>query len=310
MIHFTMQTPSIPSIEETQAIVQEVHEDLQQLRPNAILETIRSWTPGLLAFSYRLLYAAIIIIIGNRIAFYLRRFLKRTFDRMGIDLSLSKFLISLANAITYAIVIFMALEKIGIPSTSIIALLGSATLAIGLSLQESLGNFAGGILILVMRPFGIHDYIVSEGVEGKVLNIGLVYTTLLTIDNRRITIPNGTLSNAVITNVTAQEKRRIDLTIGISYSSDLKQAKAILERIYKEDPQILQDEPITVYVDELAESSVILGSRGWAATEDYWSARWRIIEPTKLEFDAAGIEIPYNQMDVNIIQKKEGPLNN
>ena len=310
MIHFTMQTPSIPSIEETQAIVQEVHEDLQQLRPNAILETIRSWTPGLLAFSYRLLYAAIIIIIGNRIAFYLRRFLKRTFDRMGIDLSLSKFLISLANAITYAIVIFMALEKIGIPSTSIIALLGSATLAIGLSLQESLGNFAGGILILVMRPFGIHDYIVSEGVEGKVLNIGLVYTTLLTIDNRRITIPNGPLSNAVITNVTAQEKRRIDLTIGISYSSDLKQAKAILERIYKEDPQILQDEPITVYVDELAESSVVLGSRGWTATEDYWSARWRIIERTKLEFDAAGIEIPYNQMDVNIIQKKEGPLNN
>lgn len=303
MIHFTINTPSIPSIEETQAIVQEVHEDLQQLRPNAILETIRSWTPGLLAFSYRLLYAAIIIIIGNRIAFYLRRFLKRTFDRMGIDLSLSKFLISLANAITYAIVIFMALEKIGIPSTSIIALLGSATLAIGLSLQESLGNFAGGILILVMRPFGIHDYIVSEGVEGKVLNIGLVYTTLLTIDNRRITIPNGTLSNAVITNVTAQEKRRIDLTIGISYSSDLKQAKAILERIYKEDPQILQDEPITIYVDKLAESSVVLGSRGWAATEDYWDARWRIIERTKLEFDAAGIEIPYNQMDVNIFQK-------
>ena len=303
MIYFSLQTPSIPTLEETQAVVQEVHQDLQQLKPNAILETIRSWTPGLLSFSYRLLYAAIIIIIGNRIAFYLRRFLKRTFDRMGMDLGLSKFLISLANAIAYAIVIFMALEKIGIPSTSIIALLGSATLAIGLSLQESLGNFAGGILILVMRPFGIHDYIVSEGVEGKVLNIGLVYTTLLTVDNRRITIPNGTLSNAVITNVTAQEKRRIDLTIGISYSSDLKKAKAILERIYREDPQILQDEPITVYVDQLADSSVILGSRGWAATEDHWAARWRIIEKTKLEFDDAGIEIPYNQMDVNIFQK-------
>ena len=305
MIYFTaaLKTPSIPTLEETQAIVQEVHEDLQQLKPNAILETIRSWAPGLLSLSYRILFAAIIIIIGNRIAFYLRRFLKRTFDRMNMDLSLSKFLISLANAITYAIVIFMALEKIGIPSTSIIALLGSATLAIGLSLQESLGNFAGGILILVMRPFGIHDYIVSEGVEGQVLNIGLVYTTLRTVDNRQITIPNGTLSNAVITNVTAQEKRRIDLTIGISYSSDLKQAKAILERIYREDPQIIQDEPITVYVSELAESSVIIGSRGWAATEDYWSARWRIIEKTKLEFDTAGIEIPYNQMDVNIFQK-------
>ena len=305
MIYFTasLQTPSIPALEETQAIVQEVHEDLQQLKPNVILETIRSWAPGLLSLSYRVLFAAIIIIISSRIAFYLRRFLKRTFDRMNIDLSLSKFLISLTNAITYAIVIFMALEKIGIPSTSILALLGSATLAIGLSLQESLGNFAGGILILVMRPFGVHDYIVSEGVEGQVLNIGLVYTTLRTVDNRQITIPNGTLSNAVITNVTAQEKRRIDLTIGISYSSDLKQAKAILERIYREDPQIIQDEPITVYVSELADSSVILGSRGWAATEDYWNARWRIIEKTKLEFDAAGIEIPYNQMDVNIFQK-------
>ena len=169
MIYFTaaLKTPSIPTLEETQAIVQEVHEDLQQLKPNAILETIRSWAPGLLSLSYRILFAAIIIIIGNRIAFYLRRFLKRTFDRMNMDLSLSKFLISLANAITYAIVIFMALEKIGIPSTSIIALLGSATLAIGLSLQESLGNFAGGILILVMRPFGIHDYIVSEGAGFK-----------------------------------------------------------------------------------------------------------------------------------------------
>ena len=113
MIYFSLQTPSIPTLEETQAVVQEVHQDLQQLKPNAILETIRSWTPGLLSFSYRLLYAAIIIIIGNRIAFYLRRFLKRTFDRMGMDLGLSKFLISLANAIAYAIVIFMALEKSG-----------------------------------------------------------------------------------------------------------------------------------------------------------------------------------------------------
>lgn len=113
MIYFSVQTPSIPTLEETQAVVQEVHQDLQQLKPNAILETIRSWTPGLLSFSYRLLYAAIIIIIGNRIAFYLRRFLKRTFDRMGMDLGLSKFLISLANAISYAIVIFMALEKSG-----------------------------------------------------------------------------------------------------------------------------------------------------------------------------------------------------
>ena len=137
---------------ETQAVAAEVHEDLQQLKPNAILESIKSWTPGLLSLAYRLFVAALIIFIGSRIALYISHFLKKTFDRMGMDLSLSKFLISLANAITYAIVIFMALEKIGVPSASIIALLGSATLAIGLSLQGSLANFAGGILILVMRP--------------------------------------------------------------------------------------------------------------------------------------------------------------
>ena len=156
MILFTAQESSaLPTLAETQAVAAEVHEDLQQLKPNAILESIKSWTPGLLSLAYRLFVAALIIFIGSRIALYISHFLKKTFDRMGMDLSLSKFLISLANAITYAIVIFMALEKIGVPSASIIALLGSATLAIGLSLQGSLANFAGGILILVMRPFGI-----------------------------------------------------------------------------------------------------------------------------------------------------------
>ena len=194
----------------------------------------------------------------------------------------------------------MALEKIGVPSASIIALLGSATLAIGLSLQSSLANFAGGILILVMRPFGIHDYIICEGTEGTVQNIGLVYTTLVTIDNRKITIPNGSLSNAVITNVTAQPKRRVDLTVGIGYTSDLKKAKEILNQIYENDPLILKEDGITVYVDQLADSSVILGARGWTNTTDYWTVRWRILEQIKLKFDQAGIEIPFNQLDVNV----------
>ena len=290
MILFTAQESSaLPTLAETQAVAAEVHEDLQQLKPNAILESIKSWTPGLLSLAYRLFVAALIIFIGSRIALYISHFLKKTFDRM-----------SLANAITYAIVIFMALEKIGVPSASIIALLGSATLAIGLSLQGSLANFAGGILILVMRPFGIHDYIVCEGTEGTVQNIGLVYTTLVTVDNRKITIPNGSLSNAVITNVTAQPKRRVDLTVGIGYTSDLKKAKEILKQIYANDPLIIKEDGITVYVDELADSSVVLGARGWTNTSDYWTVRWRILEQIKLQFDQAGIEIPFNQLDVNV----------
>ena len=267
MILFAAQESSaLPTLAETQAVAAEVHEDLQQLKPNSILESIKAWAPGLLSVTYRLAIAALIIFIGSRIAIYISHFL----------------------------------EKIGVPSASIIALLGSATLAIGLSLQGSLANFAGGILILVMRPFGIHDYIICEGTEGTVQNIGLVYTTLVTIDNRKITIPNGSLSNAVITNVTAQPKRRVDLTVGIGYTSDLKKAKEILNQIYANDPLILKEDGITVYVDQLADSSVILGARGWTNTTDYWTVRWRILEQIKLKFDQAGIEIPFNQLDVNV----------
>lgn len=300
MIYFTQDMSALQSVGETAAVAAELQEDLEQLKPNMILETLRGWTPALLTLAYRLAIAALIVLIGIRVTALIRKFFKRSFDHMGIDVSLSKFLISCINAICYAIFLFMALEKIGIPSASIVALLGSATLAIGLSLQGSLSNFAGGILILVLRPFKVEDYIICEGVEGTVLNIGLVYTTLLTADNKKITIPNGSLSNAVITNVTAQEKRRLDLTVGIGYTSDIKKAKAILERLCKEDPQILQDQGVTVFVDQLADSAVILGVRGWTATGDYWSARWRLTEQIKEEFDAAGIEIPFNQMDVHV----------
>ena len=303
---FSLLTNSnaVPTLEEIQPVAEQVKEDLRQLNPNIMLETIKNQVPALMGFAYRLAIAFLIICIGMRIAKSIRKFLKKTFTRMEMDLSLSKFLISLANAITYAIFIFMALEKIGIPSTSILAILGSATLAIGLALQGSLENFAGGILILVMRPFGVHDYIICNGVEGTVQNIGLVYTTLVTADNKKITVPNGDLSNAVITNVTVQEKRRVDIKVGISYTSDMKAAKAILERLYLSHPLILKADEITVFVDELADSAVILGARGWTATSDYWTARWDLTEQIKEESDQAGIEIPFNQLDVTIKQNQ------
>ena len=302
MILFTADTSISQTLEaiQTPAIAAEVQTDLQQLKHHVILDTIRGWTPALLTLAYRLAIAALIIVIGMRAAHSLRKFLKKTFSRMNLDLGLSKFLISLANALAYAITIFIALEKIGIPSASILALLGSATLAIGLSLQGSLANFAGGILILVMRPFSIDDYIICQGVEGTVHNIGLVYTTLVTVDNKKITVPNGNLANDIITNVTAQEKRRVDISVGIGYSSDIKAAKDILNRLYHENPLVLKDETISVFVDQLADSAVILGARGWTATEDYWTVKWQITEQIKEEFDRAGIEIPFNQLDVNL----------
>lgn len=167
------------TIAETQPVALEVQADLQQLKPNVILETIKGWTPGLLSFGYRLLIALVIILIGMRIIKSGRKILQRTFERMDLDLSLSKFLISVLDAIAYALVLFIAADKIGIPSASIIALIGSAGLAIGLSLQGSLANFAGGILILMMRPYVVGNYIICDKAEGTVHDIGLVYTTLI-----------------------------------------------------------------------------------------------------------------------------------
>ena len=215
-------------------------------------------------------------------------------------MGVSKFLLSVAEVCIYAIAVFIAADNFGIPSASIVALLGSAGLAIGLSLKDSLANVAGGILILLMRPFTVNDYIIFEDMEGTVQNIGLVYTTLAAADNKKITIPNGSISNGAVINVTAQEKRRVDIEVGIGYTSDMKKAKEILYRIFESEPRVLKEEGITVYVGQLADSAVIIGGRGWTKTDDYWSVRWGIIESIKEEFDKAGIEIPYNQLDVNL----------
>lgn len=281
-------------------VLEALQTDLQNLRPNAVLETLKSWTPGLMSFGYRLLVAIIIILVGIRIVRSCHKVVKRTFDRMEMDISLSRFLISVMDAAAYALVLFIAADKIGIPSASIVALIGSAGLAIGLSLQDSLGNVAGGILILLMRPFTVGDYIIASAGEGTVRDIGLVYTTLVTPGNNTVTIPNGNLSNNTVTNVTSQEKRRVDIRVGIGYQSDLRKAKAILEDIYRTHPLILNEEGIVVFVDELADSAVVIGGRGWAKTGDYWNAKWDITEQVKLRFDDEGIEIPYPQMDVHM----------
>ena len=213
---------------------------------------------------------------------------------------MTKFIGSLLKFSLNALLIFIIAGQLGIDSASIVAILGSAGLAIGLALQESLKNFAGGILILVMKPFKVGDYIMMPNAEGTVSVIGLVYTILVTIDNKTISIPNGTLSNSIVTNVTAMEKRRLDLTVGIGYQSDLRKAKEIMDRIYRQHPSVLQEEPIVTYVDSLGDDSVVLGARGWTKSEDYWAARWDITEKIKLAFDEEGIEIPYRQMDVHI----------
>ena len=263
-------------------------------------EIIKNWLPDLAGFGIDLAVAGLILAVGFKATKILKKVVERSFARMDMELSLRKFLLALLQAVLYGIVVFMAGEKIGIKSSSVIALFGSAGLALGLALQGSLSNFAGGVLILLMRPFKVGDYIVSQYGEGTVSAIGLVYTSMNTVDNKTVVIPNGSLSNAPLTNVTAQSIRRVDLSIGISYESDLKKAKEILEHIYTEHPKVLKDHPIQVFVDQLADSAVMIGGRGWAETDDYWEVRWDITEKVKLCFDREGISIPYQQMDVHV----------
>ena len=290
--------------EETLELAQEVYQDLEQLRPNMVFDTLKSWLPGLTRLGYRILMAALILLIGFRVAGMVRKMLEKSFTRMEMEISLKKFLLSMVYAMVCGLSIFIAADKLGISSASITAILGSAGLAISLSMQNMLGNFAGGVIILLMKPFKVGDYIICGQEEGTVAAIGLVYTTLNTMDNKQIVLPNGNLSNTSLTNVTAQEKRRLELKVGISYQSDLKKAKDILYGLFEAHPLIKKDQDLIVFVDQLGESSVVIGARGWVETGNYWSVKWELTEKVKLAFDEAGIEIPFRQMDVNVKSKR------
>lgn len=276
--------------------------DLQQLKPGMIKQMLTDLGPDLMSLGWKLFIALLIFLIGRKLIRIVQKMMNASFERTGVEIGVSKFLRSLTEFILYALLVFIILGQLGVNTTSILAVLGTASLALSLSLQQSLANFAGGVLILMMKPFKVGDYIICPQGEGTVSMIGLVYTTLATVDNKAITVPNGTLANSTVTNVTAMEKRRLDLTVGIGYQSDLRKAKLILEKLYTEHPAIMKDSDITVFVDSLGDSSVMIGARGWVAAEDYWKTRWDITEKIKLAFDEAGIEIPFNQMDVHIVR--------
>lgn len=276
--------------------------DLSEMDPGALSAVLKQVGPWMLELGKNILVALVIFLIGRKLIHIVKKMLDRSLDRSGMEIGAAKFLKAVVNVCLYAMLLFMIAGQIGINTASIIAVLGTASLALSLALQGSLSNFAGGVLILVMHPFRVGDYIICGQGEGTVNTIGLVYTTLITVDNKAIAIPNGTLSNTTVTNVTAMEERRVDLTVGIGYQADMKKAKMLLEQIYTESPLVKKERGITVFVDNLGDSAVVLGVRGWVATADYWQARWELTENIKLVFDREGIEIPFNQLDVHVIQ--------
>ncbi|MBQ5734682.1 MAG: mechanosensitive ion channel [Lachnospiraceae bacterium] len=258
---------------------------------------------SLIELIIRIFIAILIYYIGKKLVKVVLRIFDRFLERAGTDISLRKFLYSGLRIILYIVVFILMIRTVGIGTSSIIAVLGSAGLTLGLALQGSLSNLAGGVLILLLKPFRVGDYIIEDtkGNEGTVQSIDVFYTRLLTIDNRMVAVPNGTLANSSLTNVTSQTRRRIDMIIPIAYNADLRLAKEKIKEVVDRTEDVMKDQPIDIFVSELGESSVNLGLRAWFPTDSYWKAKWKITEEIKLEFDRCGIEIPYNKLDVNIL---------
>lgn len=281
-------------------LMEELAEGAKKWQGISLGEMLEGYTPILVDGILRLVLAFILFWIGRRIIVWAVRLCDKAMERHGAEVTVRRFLRNVLTAVGYIILLMILLQLVGIAVTSLAAAFASAGVAIGLALQGSLANFAGGLLILLMKPFVIGDYIIQGECEGTVREIGLVYTRLQTPDNRRVMIPNGKLADSSLINVTANPTRRLDITVGIGYDSDLRLAKEILRRLGEQDPARIREQEVQVFVSELADSAVNLGLRLWVATDDYWTAKWRLTEELKMAFDEAGVEIPFRQVDVHM----------
>lgn len=247
------------------------------------------------AIAPSILTAIILLVVGLWAIRIINRLVNRFFDRKDYDKALESFLASFIGITLKFLLFVLVVTQLGVKTSSLVALVGAAGLAVGLALQGSLANFAGGVLILIFKPFKIGDYIEAQGVNGTVKEITIFNTLLTTFGNQTVILPNGQLSNGNIINYNMENTRRDKFDVGISYESNIKQAKDILLQICSQDPDIEQEPAPEVYVDKLGDSSVVLSLRYWAQNDVFWNAHFRVIEQTKLQFDAAGIEIPFPQ---------------
>lgn len=290
------QTAEVKDVKE---VVEETQRFFTMNDMRTILDKFIEWCASTVG---TIVWALIVWIIGKKILKALLKVLGKALDRSRLDEGVTKFMLSSSRFAGNVVLVIMIIDILGFDTTSFIAVLGSAGIALGMSLQGSLANVAGGILILLFKPFAVGDYIVAGGYEGNVTTIDLLYTKLITIDNKMVTIPNGTLSNSSIVNVASQPQRRLDIQIGIGYSSDLKLAKRLLLDAMNKQAGVLTDKDIMVVVKSLDDSCVTLETRCWVMTSDYWNVRFALLEGYKETFDDNGIEIPFNQMDVHIVQ--------
>ena len=275
-------------------------EEFENVNPGVIEKFLDELPDKAFHLGLRIVLAILVLLIGMQLIKLIRKILKKALYRSHVDESAVHFIDSFSKYALYFLLIIFIASWLGVDAASIIAILGSVSVAIGLALQGSLSNFAGGVLILILKPFVLGDYI-RDGAGNEVIvsGIDVFYTQLTTFDNKIIVLPNGTLANGCITNYTRCSKRRFDVKVSIAYKEDIRHAKEVLLAVLKEDEGILKNEEMVVLVDSLGDSSVNLIVRGWVKQEDYWPAIWRMTEKVKYALDDAGITIPFPQMDVH-----------
>lgn len=256
--------------------------------------------PGVAAFLVKIIVCIVIYIIGKNVIGWVVKTVRSMLLRTKMQTGAATFIVSMLKIFLYLILIFGLAMQFGVKESSVAALVASGGVAIGLALQGGLSNLAGGFLILLFQPFEVGDYILAQGEEGTVQKIEILYTTLHTIDNRKVIIPNGNLANNVIVNATGADRRKLDITVGISYEDDISKAKQVLLQIIERSEYVIREQEAQVFVSELGDSSVVMGLRCWVRTEQYLPALWQMNEQIKNEFDRAGLHIPFPQMDVHV----------
>jgi small conductance mechanosensitive channel len=272
------------------------------LKPGVIEEFLNELPSKALNFGMKVLLCIVLFLIGVKIIQLVRKMLRRSMEKAGAEEGVRSFVDSFVKAALYVLLGFVLLSWFGVDTASIVALVGSAGVAIGLAIQGSLSNLAGGVLIMLLKPFKVGDFIREDthGNMGTVTEIQIFYTKLSTVDNQVVVLPNGSLANTSLTNASGNRERRMDVKVGISYAADLKKAKEVLFSLLEENAQVIKEMEYRVFVDELADSAVILNMRCYFPQEVFWEEKWRMTENAKLALDEAGIEIAYPQLDVHM----------
>lgn len=269
------------------------------------MENIAVMIQGLIAtWGLKVVAAVFIFFIGKWLAGVLANMLRAVMTRAKQDETLVEFIGSFAYYAMFAFVIIAVISQLGVHTTSLIAVVGAAGLAVGLAMQNSLSNFAAGVMLIMFKPFKVGDYVEIAGTAGTVESVMIVSTRLKSPDNKRIYVPNGQIYSGNIINYSANDTRRVDLVFGCSYEDDLSRAKSVLQALLADDDRVLAEPAATVTVSALADSSVNFNVRPWVKTEDYWGLYWDLTEKVKLRFDEEGISIPYPQRDVHLHEAK------